>query len=102
MTQVLDRPQARPQPQPAKARPPAPKSYRNSICTLGVVLLALVVLWFAHGIVFAGVQFGWAVMALAEPSKGDSGGKRQRVFLKPSLVPHSARDDQRNHRQDGL
>jgi len=34
-------------------------------------ILAVVVLWFAHGIVFAGVQFAWAVMALAE--REDSG-----------------------------
>lgn len=34
-------------------------------------ILAVVVLWFAHGIVFAGVQFAWAVMALAE--RDDSG-----------------------------
>ncbi|MDK3019451.1 hypothetical protein [Pseudodonghicola flavimaris] len=34
-------------------------------------ILAAVVLWFAHGIVFAGVQFAWAVMAMAE--REDSG-----------------------------
>ncbi len=39
-----------------------------------VGLLAVVVLWFAHGIVFAGVQFAWAVMAMAESD--DSGPRR--------------------------
>lgn len=34
-------------------------------------ILAVVVLWFAHGIVFAGVQFAWAVMSMAE--REDSG-----------------------------
>lgn len=29
-------------------------------------VLAVVILWFAHGIVFAGVQFAYAVMSLAE------------------------------------
>ncbi len=37
-------------------------------------LLAVVLLWFMHGIVFAGVQFGWAVMAMAETPKGPRGG----------------------------
>lgn len=41
------------------------------ISTSDVGLMALLVLWFAHGIVFAGVQFGWAVMELAEhPPRG--------------------------------
>jgi len=57
------------------------------ISTSDVGLMAVVVLWFAHGIVFAGVQFGLAVMALAEPGDGGSGGKRQRVALKPAPVP---------------
>ena len=37
-------------------------------------LLALFILWFMNGIVFAGVQFGWAVMALAEKDSGPRGG----------------------------
>lgn len=38
-------------------------------------LLAVAVLWFAHGIVFAGVQFAWAVMAMAEKEeRGPRGG----------------------------
>lgn len=37
-------------------------------------ILAVVVLWFAHGIVFAGVQFAWAVMAMAE--RNDQGPRR--------------------------
>ena len=40
------------------------------ISTSDVGLLAVVVLWFAHGIVFAGVQFAWAVMAMAEDTNG--------------------------------
>ena len=57
------------------------------VSTSDVGVMAVVILWFAHGIVFAGVQFGWAVMALAEPDDGGSGGKRQRVALKPAPVP---------------
>ncbi|MCF6232306.1 MAG: hypothetical protein L3J36_04290 [Rhodobacteraceae bacterium] len=49
------------------------------ISTSDVGVLALIILWFAHGIVFAGVQFGLAVMSMAEPPKGGSGGKRQQA-----------------------
>ncbi len=41
------------------------------VSTSDAGVLAVVVLWFAHGIVFAGVQFAWAVMAMAE--REDSG-----------------------------
>jgi hypothetical protein len=37
-------------------------------------LLAVFLLWFMHGIVFAGVQFAWAVMAMAEKDNGPRGG----------------------------
>lgn len=44
------------------------------VSTSDVGLLALFILWFLNGIVFAGVQFGWAVMALAEKDSGPRGG----------------------------
>lgn len=44
--------------------------------------LAGVMLFVANGIVFAGVQFGIAVMALAETDDGPRGGLRA-----PTLVP---------------
>ncbi|TDK51751.1 hypothetical protein [Antarcticimicrobium luteum] len=54
-----------------------------------VGILAVVVLWFAHGIVFAGVQFAWAVMAMAEPD--DSGPRGNTPVrsgeLRPVMVP---------------
>ncbi len=40
-------------------------------------LLAVFLLWFLHGIVFAGVQFGWAIMSMAERDSGGTGGRRQ-------------------------
>jgi len=72
------------------------------VSTSDVGILALVVLWFAHGIVFAGVQFGWAVMGLAEPSNGGSGGKRQRLVLQPVPVPCRADDTRRDRRPGGI
>ncbi len=60
------------------------------VSTSDVGVLAVVVLWFAHGIVFAGVQFSLAVMAMAESPKGGGGGKRRPVFPKPVPVPLAA------------
>jgi len=70
------------------------------ISTSDVGILAVVILWFAHGIVFAGVQFAWAVMGLAEKPGGGSGGKRQGVALRPVPVPHSAGEDRSDRRRD--
>ena len=36
--------------------------------------LAVFILWFMNGIVFAGVQFAYAIMSLAEKSTGPRGG----------------------------
>ncbi|MEX0304762.1 MAG: hypothetical protein AB3N24_20275 [Leisingera sp.] len=44
------------------------------VSTSGDGLLAVFLLWFMHGIVFAGVQFAWAVMAMAEKGVGPRGG----------------------------
>ncbi len=37
-------------------------------------ILAVVIMWLAHGVVFAGVQFGWAVMSMAEKDSAPRGG----------------------------
>lgn len=37
-------------------------------------ILAVFILWFMNGIVFAGVQFAWAVMAMAEKNDTPRGG----------------------------
>lgn len=69
------------------------------VSTSDVGLLAVIVLWFSHGVVFAGVQFGLAVMALAEPPEGGSGGKRQRVIqgvMQAIRVPVRQDDDRRS------
>ncbi|WP_026758334.1 hypothetical protein [Sediminimonas qiaohouensis] len=44
-------------------------------------LLAVVVLWFANGIVFAGVQFAIAVMNLKDEDDDDQGGKRDGIAV---------------------
>ncbi|MDE4099187.1 MULTISPECIES: hypothetical protein [Rhodobacterales] len=44
------------------------------VSTSDVGLLAIGILWFMNGIVFAGVQFAWAVMSLA--GDDDAGPRR--------------------------
>lgn len=54
-------------------------------------ILAVVVLWFANGIVFSGVQFAIRIMGMAErDDDGGQGGKRSKVSVHkavPALVP---------------
>ena len=52
--------------------------------------LAVFLLWFMHGIVFAGVQFAWAVMALAEKPEGPRGGTPAVLEMQPIAVPAKA------------
>ena len=61
--------------------------------------LAVFLLWFMHGIVFAGVQFAWAVMALAERPEGPSRGKPAILDVQPVAVPVKAPARNRAHRQ---
>jgi hypothetical protein len=53
--------------------------------TSDVGLLAVFLLWVFNGIVFAGVQFGIAIMGLAERDNGDGGGPAP--VLLPITVP---------------
>lgn len=59
-------------------------------------MLALFMLWFMHGIVFAGVQFAWAIMALADPAqpRGPRGGMGI-----PALQPAPVRVEKRRDHQ---
>ena len=42
-------------------------------------LLAVGILWFANGIVFAGVQFAIAVMRMKDDDAGNGGGRRDPI-----------------------
>lgn len=55
------------------------------VSTSDVGLLAVIILWFSHGIVFAGVQFGIAVMGMKNEDDSGNGGKRQLELRLPSL-----------------
>ncbi|MEO9780174.1 MAG: hypothetical protein ABJH07_13145 [Sedimentitalea sp.] len=58
-------------------------------------ILAVFLLWFMHGIVFAGVQFAWAVMSLAEKPDSGRGGTPVAHDLQPALVPVKDRRDRK-------
>lgn len=49
-------------------------------------LIALGMIWFMNGIVFAGVQFAWAIMSMAEKPKGPRGGTPVAVELEPVRI----------------
>lgn len=57
-------------------------------------LLAVFMLWFMNGIVFAGVQFAWAVMALAEDNNDPRGGTPIMHKMVPVRVPAEGRSRQ--------
>lgn len=63
-------------------------------------LLAVVILWFANGIVFAGVQFAIAVMNMKDDDDDEPrGGHRQRVMLRePVVIPVRATGPSRRRR----
>ena len=51
-----------------------------------VGLIAVFILWFMNGIVFAGVQFGFAIMSMAEDQNGPRGGTPIAHELKPVRI----------------
>ncbi|MEI4232384.1 hypothetical protein [Roseovarius sp. D22-M7] len=59
-------------------------------------LLAVVILWIANGIVFAGVQFGISVMRMQDDDDEPRGGHRQHVMHHDyAAIPVRADDDRR-------
>ena len=63
-------------------------------------ILAVFLLWFLHGIVFAGVQFAFAVMMMArkDDDDGRSGGLAIWQFVRPLVALTSADNARRNRR----
>ena len=58
---------------------------RDLILGSEIGLMALLMIWFMNGIVFAGVQFAYAIMNLAEKPKGPRRGTPVAHSLKPAL-----------------
>ncbi|WP_372603163.1 hypothetical protein [Actibacterium sp.] len=66
------------------------------VSTSNMGLVAALMLFMFNGIVFAGVQFGIAVMRMADHGSDFGGGKRQpQQAFSPALVPVRVRDDRR-------
>lgn len=53
-------------------------------------LLAVFLLWFMNGIVFAGVQFAWVIMAMAGKDEGPRGGTPVAHRFEPARVKAEA------------
>ena len=49
-------------------------------------LIALAMIWFMNGIVFAGVQFAYKIMSMAEKPKTPRGGTPVAARLAPAVV----------------
>lgn len=63
---------------------------RHLITGSEIGLIALLMIWFMNGIVFAGVQFAYAIMSMAEKPKGPRGGTPVAHALKPALIKQEA------------
>nr|WP_170616590.1 hypothetical protein [uncultured Ruegeria sp.] len=59
---------------------------RNLITGSELGLIALLMIWFMNGIVFAGVQFAYAVMSMAEKPQGPRRGTPVVHKFEPALV----------------
>lgn len=57
--------------------------------------LAVFLLWFMNGIVFAGVQFAWVIMAMAQQDKPPRGGTPAAHHFEPVRVKAEAPSGQR-------
>ena len=64
---------------------------RHLITGSEIGLIALFMIWFMNGIVFAGVQFAYAIMSMAEKPKGPRGGTPVAHSMKPALIKQEAR-----------
>ncbi|WP_281972325.1 hypothetical protein [Ruegeria faecimaris] len=64
---------------------------RHLITGSDIGLVALAMIWFMNGIVFAGVQFAYAIMSMAEKPGGPRGGTPVSVRLKPALIKQETR-----------
>ena len=59
---------------------------RHLITSSEMGFIALGMIWFMNGIVFAGVQFAYAIMSLAETPKGPRRGTPVAAKFEPVLV----------------
>ncbi len=63
---------------------------RSLITGSDVGLIALLMIWFMNGIVFAGVQFAYKIMSMAEKPGGPRRGSPVVHSFKPAVVRQDA------------
>ncbi|WP_319544877.1 hypothetical protein [Ruegeria conchae] len=66
---------------------------RHLITGSEIGLIALVMIWFMNGIVFAGVQFAYKIMSMAEKPQGPRGGSAVAHNIRPAVVKQEVRSD---------
>ncbi len=66
---------------------------RHLITGSEIGLIALVMIWFMNGIVFAGVQFAYKIMSMAEKPQGPLGGSAVAHNFRPAVVKQEVRSD---------
>ena len=64
---------------------------RGLIWGSDVGLIALAMIWFMNGIVFAGVQFAYKIMSMAEKPGGPRRGSPVVNMFKPAVAKQEAR-----------
>ncbi len=64
---------------------------RGLITGSDIGLIALLMIWFMNGIVFAGVQFGYKIMSMAEKPGGPRRGSPVVQSFKPALAKQESR-----------
>ncbi|MEX0308173.1 MAG: hypothetical protein AB3N12_12385 [Ruegeria sp.] len=64
---------------------------RHLITGSEIGLIALLMIWFMNGIVFAGVQFAYAIMSMAEKPQGPRRGTPVVHHFEPAVVKQEAR-----------
>ncbi|MCA0906171.1 MULTISPECIES: hypothetical protein [Ruegeria] len=64
---------------------------RHLITGSEIGLIALVMIWFMNGIVFAGVQFAYKIMSMAEKPQGPRRGTPVAHSFEPATVKQEAR-----------
>ncbi|WP_209504305.1 MULTISPECIES: hypothetical protein [unclassified Ruegeria] len=63
---------------------------RHLITSSEIGLIALVMIWFMNGIVFAGVQFAYKIMSMAEKPQGPRRGTPVVHSFKPAVAKQEA------------
>ena len=64
---------------------------RHLITSSEIGLIALVMIWFMNGIVFAGVQFAYAIMSMADKPQGPRRGTPVAHSFEPSVAKQEAK-----------